>query len=138
MTVTNQNLEIYRGDSAVVFVGLTDEAGEPFDANTATAIHYRVSKTTHALNNEAVIFKEMNAGIAAAEGGINISFNSNDTDLLPALYYHELKILGSVLGEVSTAFVGNVTIRRALKMGESQQAQLHVVGTGVLSGTMTP
>ncbi len=128
MTITNQNLDIYRGDSAVVFVGLTDEAGNPFDATTATAIHYRVAKTTHAANNEALIFKEMNAGIAAAEGGINITFNSSDTDLLPAVYYHELKVLGSILGAVSTALTGNVVIRRALAMGVPQQAQLHLVG----------
>lgn len=129
MTITNQNVDIYRGDSAIIFIGLTNEAGGPFDAATASDIYYRVAKTAHAINSEALISKDMGNGIAAVEGGINITLESIDTDLLPAVYYHELKVLGSVLGAVVTAMTGSFVVHRSLRIGQQFQAQLHLVGS---------
>jgi len=137
MTITNQDLSLYRGDSAIVFVGLTDAVGDPFDPTTAAAIRYRVATSAHAVNSEALIQKDMDDGITAAEGGVNIVFTLYDTALPPATYYHELKVYDSSLGDVATAMTGSLIIRRALLMGADVQAELTLVGGSDMSGDLT-
>jgi len=138
MTVTNQDLSVYRGDSATIFVELFDAAGGPFDPTTAVAIRYRVATSPHAVNSEALIAKDMANGISAAEGGVNITLDTTDTTLPPATYYHELKIYESSLGDVATAMTGSFVVRRALTMGSEMQAQLTLVGGSGMSGDITP
>jgi hypothetical protein len=130
VTITNQNLDLYRGDSETVFIGLTDEAGAPYDPTSALGIRYRVAKSAHAVEDEYLISKSMGAGITAAEGGIDIALDASDTDWPAATYYHELKIYGAN-GSVSTAMTGSVTIRRSLKM-TMVAAQMRLVGNAAM------
>lgn len=126
MTETNQNIEVYRGDSLTFFVALTDAVtGDPLDLNAVTSIRWRLALTSHSLR--ALVSKDLDAGITAVEGGVNIELSTAETDHDYGIYYHELKIITGA--QVATALTGNFTIRRSLDMAEQMPAQLALVGS---------
>jgi len=133
MTITNQNLDIYRGDEVRFFVQLVDALGAPFDGATASSIRWRLATNANSL--ESLINKDLGSGISLAEGGVDIVLNASDTDLQTGIYYHELKIYGSAFGSVSTALTGNVIVRPALSMGEVVQAQMTLSGQAAFRAT---
>jgi hypothetical protein len=128
MTITNQDVDVYRGDSALLEVQLTDANGDPFALTAGGTIKYRVAPTSHASEAEVVIRKELGAGIDLFEGVAEISLMSEDTDIMPQGYYHELKIYD--LGDVATAMTGNFQVRQALSMPQVRQAQAKIGLTG--------
>lgn len=132
MTITNQDVDVYRGDSALLEVQLTDANGDPFALTAGGTIKYRVAPTSHASEEETVIRKELGAGVDLFEGVAEISLLSEDTDLIPQSYYHELKIYD--LGDVATAMTGNFQVRQSLRMPQVRQAQVKMALTGNLKG----
>src|SRR5882757_8710725 len=120
MTITNQDIDIYRGDSALVEISLTDANGDPFALTAGGTIKYRIANTSHASEDETLIRKELGKGVDLFEGVASIYLISEDTDLMPQSYYHELKIYDQ--GDVATAMTGNFLIRQALKMPQVRQA----------------
>ena len=116
MTITNQNIKLYRGDTAQVAVTLTQADGSPFDPSINAVLKWRLTDNAHSSEDEAHVRKELGEGITLAAGGvINILLTAADTDLDPGLYYHELKIFDE--GDVATAMTGFLVVRHALQLG---------------------
>ena len=115
MTDTNQNIDVYRGDSGIIHVDLTNEDGSAFDATAPTLnITWLVARTSHAFETEALIAKTLGGGITApAGGGIDIALSADDTDLDPSLYYHQLRVKSG--SEVTMAMVGIMRVRYSLR-----------------------
>jgi len=112
VTKRNQDFSMHLGESKTVFISLLNEDGTPFDSAGST-FEWWLAKTSH---SDKLLQKKLGAGLVLDTGGINVILNSADTyDLIPELYYHELKIyLGSTGLSVST--VGTVHLRPALDM----------------------
>jgi hypothetical protein len=115
VTDTNQNIDVYRGDSGIIHVDLANEDGSAFDATAPTLkITWLVARTSHALETQALIAKTLGGGITALpSGGIDIALSADDTDLNPALYYHQLRIVNGA--EVTMAMVGIMRVRQSLR-----------------------
>lgn len=116
MTTTNQNIEVYRGNSKTVFVALTAADGSPYNPSTASSIRWRVANSAMAADAESLIEKDDTNGIVAVDGGINIVLSDADTDMLAGLYYHELKVYDVSLDDISTAMTGTFIVKRSLPM----------------------
>lgn len=128
MTITNQDVDVYRGDSALLEIQLTDANGDPFALTAGGTIKYRIANTSHASEDEVLVRKELGNGVDLFEGVASVSLLSEDTDLTPQSYYHELKIYD--LGDVATAMTGNFQVRQALKMPQVRQASVKISITG--------
>jgi hypothetical protein len=115
MTITNQNVIIYRGDSAVLEIDLTMADGTPYDPESATIFKYRLSRNAHTPEADATISKEEGDGITIADNTASVELSPTDTDLPPGLYYHELKAIDEP-DDVSTMMTGTVVIKRSLNM----------------------
>lgn len=121
MTITNQDADVYRGDSALLEIALTDANGEPFALTAGGTIKYRVANSAHASEDEVLISKELGAGVDLFDGIASVNLLPEDTDITPQDYYHELKIYDQ--GDVATAMTGNFKIRQALRMRQTRQAR---------------
>lgn len=121
MTITNQDVDVYRGDSALLEIQLTDANGDPFALTAGGTLKYRVAPTAHASEDETLIRKELGAGIDLLDGVAEVTLLSEDTDIIPQDYYHELKIYD--LGDVATSMTGNFKVRWALRMPQVRQAE---------------
>jgi hypothetical protein len=125
MTITNQDVDVYRGDSALLEISLTDANGDPFALTAGGTLKYRVAPTAHSSEDESVIRKELGAGIDLFDGVAEITLLSDDTDhIVPEDYYHELKIYD--LGDVATAMTGNFKVRQSLQMPQVRQATVNI------------
>lgn len=124
MTITNQDVDLFRGDSALLEISLTDANGDPFVLTAGGTIKYRVANTAHASEDEVLIRKELGAGIDLFDGVAEITLLSEDCDLTPQSYYHELKIYDQ--GDVATAMTGNFLVRQSLRMPQVRQAQTKI------------
>lgn len=125
MTITNQDIKLYRGDTATLFVSLNMADGQPFDPTINATFKWRMSANWHTPESEALVRKELGSGIALATGGVNIALVSADSDFAPGLYYHELKVFDT--GDVTTAMTGTVVIKRSVRMGDSSEPAAAVI-----------
>ncbi len=117
MTVRNQNVKIYRANSAVLSVAVTQADGTAYDPTLGAQFRYRMALTSHADDSEALVQKSVGAGIASITGGVAITLNPEDTDFDPGVYYHELQVIDGV--DKSTAMTGAFVIKRAVRMGDT-------------------
>jgi hypothetical protein len=115
MTIQNQNVKIYRGDSAQLKVTLSTAAGDPYTPAPGDEVKYRISRNSDSPLAEFFVSKELNAGITILASIATIDLTITDTDLEPGLYYHELKIVDPP-SERATAMIGTVIIKPALDM----------------------
>ncbi len=117
MTDVNQNFKVYRGDTHILHVDLTQADGSPFDATAGATLKWRLTRNP-ADEDDAVVRKELGSGIEAVEtGGVDITLSGTDTDLPPGLYYHELKVWDS--GDVATAMTGFGVVMISARMVSS-------------------
>lgn len=119
MTIRNQTVKINRGDTALLFVALTQADGTPYDPTVNAVIKWRLSRTSHTSEDRALVRKYLGNGItnvAAPIKGVNIALAAEDTDFFPGLYYHELKIWDN--NDVMTAMTGTFIIKRVIGMGD--------------------
>lgn len=128
MTITNQDVDIYCGDSALLEVSLTDANGDPFALSAGGTIKYRVANSAHAEVGEFLIEKELGAGIDLQDGVASITLLTEDTDITPQDYYHEIKVFDQ--GDVATAMTGNFKIRQSLRFPTNKVAQVTFAITG--------
>jgi hypothetical protein len=127
VTIANQNVTIYRGDSKLLFIELTNaDDGTPFVPGAAAEIKYRIAFNASEIR-QPLVFKTLGSGVAQVPGGVNIALSPDDTNLFPRQYYHELKI--EDLGDVMTAMTGVVWVRPSL--------QPYVFGTMGVTATAT-
>src|SRR5882724_11457611 len=119
MTIRNQTVKVNRGDTALLFVALTQADGTPFDPSINAVIKWRLARTSHTSENMALVRKSLGSGIATVTSpikGVNITLKAEDTDFFPSLYYHELKVWDGV--DVFTAMTGTFIIKRVIGMGD--------------------
>lgn len=117
MTVRNQNVKLYRGNSAVLSVAVTQADGSPYDPTLGAQFRYRVALTSHADDSESMVQKSLGKGIAAITGGVAITLGPDDTDFDPEIYYHELQVTDGT--DKSTAMTGAFVIKKAVRMGDT-------------------
>ena len=135
MTITNQTIKLYRGDSATLFVALTQADGTAFDPTLNAIIRWRLARTQHSPETAALVRKSLGDGIelATVDGvdGVNVTLSTADTDQVPGLYYHELKIWDD--GDIATAMTGTCVVKRAVQMGDLARP---VTGNVALTATL--
>jgi hypothetical protein len=136
MTITNQHAFCYRGDSAVLAVTMTDANGDPFVLSPSGMIRYRISPSPHADEGDALVRKQLGAGLILIDGVVEISLTIADTTQDPGLYYHELKVYEGI--DVSTAMVGNFLVRRALTMSPEVMTMAALSGQVSLRANAMP
>lgn len=118
MTIRNQTVKVNRGDTALLFVALTQADGTPFDPTINAVIKWRLARTSHTSEDMAMVRKSLSSGIATVTSpikGVNITLKAEDTDFFPGLYYHELKVWDV---DVFTAMTGTFIIKRVIGMGD--------------------
>jgi hypothetical protein len=124
MTQTNQNIDLYRGDSKVVVVALTNaDNGLPFDPTTpGIDIQWRMACTMYGLDAPTAIdppgpllAKSLGHGIVGSPGQVEIFLTPTDTDREARQYRHALRVYDH--GDVATTLTGTVLIRPVPRMG---------------------
>jgi hypothetical protein len=79
MTIRAQDVLVYRGDTVALTIALTQADGSPFDPSLNAQIKWRVSRTRYSPVDEALVRKELGAGIELATGGVSVALESADT-----------------------------------------------------------
>lgn len=115
MTITNQNVKIYRRDSARLTVTLTTSEDAPYAPAPGDEVRYRLARNASSIEAESLVSKSLVSGITILAGVATIDLSETDTDLTPGIYYHELKIIDPP-SDRATAMVGTVIIKPSLKM----------------------
>ena len=113
MAIGNQDAKVYRGDSLLLHVELSQADGTPFDAS-GSDLEWMVATSPSSLETDAVIRKTLGEGITVVEGGVDIALSTTDTDLPVGAYCHQLRIVDG--DDASTAMTGTVVIRPAMNM----------------------
>lgn len=116
MTQTNQNIRVYRGDTATLTIAVTQADGQPLDPGTNPTVEWRMARNWHSPEAEVLVRKEPGEGMTLATGLVEIALETADTDHPPGLYYHELKIWDA--DEAATSMTGVVVIKPAMRMVE--------------------
>lgn len=123
MTLRNQDVKVNRGDTALLFVALTNADGTPFDPTANAVMKWRMVDTSHDLDMDAHIRKDLGSGITIVSApikGANIALSKEDTNLPPGIYYHELKVWD--VNDVTTTTSGAFIVRRAVVMVKENYA----------------
>lgn len=123
MTIRNQDVKVNRGDTALLFVALTNADGTPFDPTANAVIKWRMVDTSHDLDIDAHIRKDLGSGIMVVTTpvkGVNIELSKEETNLPPGIYYHELKVWDA--NDVTTTTSGAFIIRKAVVMVKENYA----------------
>ena len=107
MTITGQNMTMYRGDTKKLVVTVTDESGAYPDIS-GSDFNWVVYKRTP---GNIVLSKVTPSGISIINplGVIEITLDPEDTENLLGLYLHECEITDT-LGNISTIFTGSFTV----------------------------
>lgn len=100
------DFEMYSGDSRIIDVAITDEAGTPVDVSTATAISYIFYKS-----GETLFTKTLSAGITVATSTVTVTIDPEDTEDLAGDVIHEMQIT-TAGGGIYTVLQGTVKIIR--------------------------
>ncbi len=116
MTVTNQNFKVFRGDTHMLQVTLTQVDGSPYDPTLGAVIRWRLATSPHAAEEDALVRKSLGDGITVVGNAASIVLAAEDTDMPAGLYYHELKVWEGT--DVATMMTGYAVIRRAVQMGD--------------------
>lgn len=112
MTMTNQNVTIWAGDTVNLNVVVGDGAGGLKDISGATIAWLLYDENAGA----SVLTKSTGSGItitSGAGGAFTVALAAADTeDVTPGAYYHEAEVTDT-LGNISTVFIGSVKINRS-------------------------
>ena len=136
MTTRNQNFKVYRANSLLLSVPLTMADGSPYDPSIDVEMRWRLSRTSHSPEEEAVSRKELGNGITKVAGGVEIALDPEDTDFEPGVYYHELKIWDT--GDVDSAMTGFAIIRSSIGMGSTLNPLTKQIRLSGTAPTRTP
>lgn len=111
--MTDQNFEMFEGDTKDIVVTVTDSAGAAVDL-TGAVIAWQMARTARSAT--PAVAKSVGSGIVItdAPGGIcTISLDSSDTGGLSGDFYHELEVTDAQ-ANITTVLSGTVTIKPAL------------------------
>lgn len=119
MTIRNQNVRVYRANSASITIGVTQADGSAYDPTLGAQFRYRVALTSHADDSDAFVIKSLGAGITQVTGGVAVALAPEDTSELDPniVYYHELQVIDGV--DKSTAMTGAFVVKKAVGMGDT-------------------
>lgn len=107
MTVTNQNIIIYRGNDAELDIPITDVNGDGYDLSGACNLYYVIEFEP---GSGSVLRKTSGSGITVSGSVATIVLTDTDTyALMPGNYCHSLLIVDSS-NLVSTAMTGNLDL----------------------------
>lgn len=118
MTAINQVVRINRGDSAEIFIALTNPDGSPFDPEATGVIpRYRIAPTSWATDAQALVAIDgIGPAMSVVSGGLEIALSPTQTDLPPTRsYYQELRLDDA--DDIDVVMTGVVFILPALRMG---------------------
>jgi hypothetical protein len=133
VTVRNQNVKVYRANSASLSVAVTQADGTEYDPTLGVQLRYRVALTSHADDSDAMVQKSLGAGIVSnGTGGVTITLNPGDTDFDPGVYYHELQVIDGT--DKSTAMTGAFVVKKAVRMGDT----IHVLQGNLVADRKLP
>jgi len=76
MTIANQDVKIYRGNTTVLAVAVTMADGTAFDPSLQVAIRWRLARNWHSPDTEVLVRKQLGAGIELITGGVAITLAS--------------------------------------------------------------
>lgn len=111
MTITNQNVKIYRGNHAQIKVTLETAEGDVYTPAPGDLVRYRILRNAHSPQAEAFVTKDLDDGLTILAGVATIEITQTETQAMePGLYYHEIKIDDPPL-ERSTVMTGTVVIK---------------------------
>lgn len=114
MTITNQDVKVYRRDTAQLNVTLRTADGSLYAPTINAQIKYRIARNSHTPEADSLVSKSLNNGLTVLNSIATIELSEADTDLEPGLYHHELKIVDGL--DRSTAMTGIVKIKQSLDM----------------------
>ena len=123
MTVANQTIDVFRGDSRLVLVTLTNaDDGTPFDPTApGIDIQWRMAQSLYGLDGPTVLdpgpllAKSLGSGIVPSPGQISITLTPQDTDIEAREYIHALRIYEG--GDVASTMIGTFLVRPMRAMG---------------------
>jgi hypothetical protein len=112
MARVGQVIDIYRGDSATVFVDLDAADGTSFDpAVPGIDIEWRMMTSPY---GRTLIRKTMSeGGLQPVTGGVEIILSPDDTDQQAGIYYHAMRVFDPDSDDIATVMTGTVRIRPA-------------------------
>jgi len=115
MTQTNQDVELWAGDTKQLVVTVTDDAGDPKDLTGATVrwiLQGRPADSSPLLDKD----NDAKGGVTivdAAGGVFRVDLSPEDTEeLSPRTYYHEAEVTDAS-GNISTVLIGSLVIHRS-------------------------
>jgi hypothetical protein len=134
----NQNFSLYRGESKIVFIALSNADGTEFDP-TGCAMRWWMAKSPYSIINnddEVLVEKTLeDGGLVLATGGVNVRLIASDTFVVPNIYYHELKVFLPG-GGVAMTCTGYIMVRSSSDMRsrpELDAGAAAVVGAGTVT-----
>ena|SRR6185312_5688042 len=110
MTLTNQSLYLYSGDSKRLIVEIKDPHGKPYNLAGCTA------KWLLGRSGLSVLSKSSEEGISiqnTTEGRLVINLKPNDTKNLSGDYTHIVKVIDGS-GNVYTVLTGTISIHQSM------------------------
>jgi hypothetical protein len=105
------NIEVYRGDSALLSVHITDNAGADFNITTATEITFTIR--TQEDDATALLTKTLGAGVTLtvpATGHCTVKIEDGDTYDFPGVKLYDIQV--EIAGEVYTVVKDRFTITK--------------------------
>ncbi len=129
---TGQNFTIYAGDTATIFIPITDENGNPVDLTGAQRARWWLGKAAKSVGADVYLKKDSAATMLCDDGVVRnqveilrfetdkwqlvIHINGADTETggatlipKPAAYYHEAEVVDAS-GNIATVALGSGTI----------------------------
>lgn len=106
MTSVNQDFNMYAGDSKDIVVTIVDEENNPLDLTEASIKWVMKNKNTS-------VIKDSTNGASVDGSTLHIKLEPEDTINLSGVFAQQGRIVDA-LGNVSTVFVGKITILKSL------------------------
>lgn len=134
MAETNQDVSLHRGDTHTLVFTLTNALGEPYDPTVpGVEVRWRLLRSASDNDARALVVKDLSAGITAVPGEATVELAAEDTDWVPGIYAHELKVFDGE--ETFTAAQGVLWIRPSARMGTGEEPIL--LSASLTGGTPT-
>ena len=104
------NIEVFKGDSAILTVHVTDSLGADFDVTTATEITFTIREYED--DTVTLLQKTLTVGgiilTDPTHGEFTIKIEDGDTTDFPGVKYYDIEV--EIAGEVYTVVKDTITI----------------------------
>jgi hypothetical protein len=138
VTVSNQTVVVWAGDSVAISIALVDANGDPFVMPAGGGLEWRMARTSADADADCVVRKNLGDGILYQDGAAEIALSRFDTAVVPGIYYQQLVVVDPGTDDVSVAMTGNVVVRRALRMPRVELGSARMDGGGGMACRTIP